>query len=55
MRLLRSLCAVAALLLAQNELLELRLALVSTRGEHERQWVRLERLVGRPVAAQELP
>lgn len=46
---------VAALLLAQAELLQLRLQLVMVNAEHERQWAQLERLVAGPVAAQEAP
>lgn len=45
---------VASLLRAQDELLELRVALVSLQARHERDWAKLERLVGRPVAAQEV-
>lgn len=43
---------IASILLAQNELLSLRVALARTLAEHERHWVMLERLVGRPVAAE---
>lgn len=47
--------SIAALLIAQNELLQLRLQLVAMLGEHEQQWAMLERLVARPVPAQEVP
>jgi hypothetical protein len=43
---------VAGLLLAQNELLQLRLKLAKAHASHERQWALLERIVGRPVAAE---
>ncbi len=45
---------VASLLLAQNELLDLRLKLAMARADHERQWALLERIVGRPVAGEEI-
>jgi outer membrane protein, heavy metal efflux system len=40
---------VAASLLAQRELLEIRIALEQTRAEHAVSWARLEQIVGRPV------
>lgn len=40
---------IASLLIAQDELLNLRLRLVMVRAEHERQWAALERIVARPI------
>ena len=47
--------AVTALLLAQTELLELRLQLTAMRTVHQQHWAALERLAGRPVASKEVP
>ena len=46
---------IASLLHAQHELLELRIELARARAEHQREWARLERLVGRPVRGEESP
>lgn len=43
---------IASLLLAQDELLNLRLTLAMVRAQHERQWVALEYTVGHPVDAE---
>lgn len=45
---------IASLLRAQDELLDIRIELARARAEHERQWVGLERLVGRPVRGEEM-
>jgi outer membrane protein TolC len=42
---------IASVLLAQRELLRLRLGLADARAEHAADWVRLEQLVGEPVDA----
>jgi outer membrane protein TolC len=46
---------VSAVLLAQNELLELQLGLVRAHTEHGIAWAKLESIVGRPVRAKEVP
>ena len=43
-----------ALLLAQEDVLELRLQLASAQANHARAWAHLEHVVGREVAAKEL-
>jgi outer membrane protein TolC len=42
---------IASVLLAQRELLRLRLQMAQARAEHARSWAKLEQIVGRPVPA----